>query len=306
LPRRTPTLQDQDGGRCEEVAVAGAEELQHASAEEYWSRFEAVMGGPDGLMTYRYLGTYADVPSGGLEGGMKIRRDMRNPAGGLLAAPLSIALLNAGGVITDASGVPAPVLTTVHVLDDGKDVERVWITARDAGHRGRTLSFGDAALVVDDNHRDRVIAIAQRMGVTVGEAPPGYRYVDPGPGVADTPDLPPLHEAFGARRRGDAWELPELTQAIGSTSGSLHHGPIQVVLEAAAHELAAGEAGTDQLQIEDWSVMYTGRGKTGPFLTGGGVVRGGPGRYAARMRLVDEGNDNRVVATAVATFRDGS
>jgi hypothetical protein len=76
--------------------MARAEELQNASAESFWGRFEAVMGGPDGLMTYRYLGTQADVATGGREGGMKIRRDMRYPDGSLMAAPLSIVTGNLG------------------------------------------------------------------------------------------------------------------------------------------------------------------------------------------------------------------
>ena len=45
--------------------MARAEELQNASAVDFWERFEAVMGGPDGLMTYRYLGTQADPDSDG-------------------------------------------------------------------------------------------------------------------------------------------------------------------------------------------------------------------------------------------------
>src|SRR6202034_470315 len=116
----------------------------------------------------------------------------------------------------------------------------------------------------------------------------------------DSPDLPPLHEAFGAKRRGDAWELPVLTQQIGSTSGSLHHGPTQIVLEAAASELANKAADTDQLQIEDWTVMFTARGKIGPFVATGNVLSGNLGRYVVRMRLIDEGNDSRLVATALA------
>jgi hypothetical protein len=282
--------------------MSKADDLQHAPAEEFWARFEAVMGGPDGLMTYRYLGTRADLATGGRQGGMNIRRDLRNPAGGLLAAPLSIALADVRGVEGDAAGVPAPVLSTVHMLDDGRDVTAVRVISG-KGHAGRTLSFGGQALVVDANNPDRVIAVTEGIGVQLAEAPPGYRYVDPGPGVPDSPDLPPLHEAFGARRRGDGWELPELTQQIGSTSGSLHHGPTQIVLEAAALELTAASAGTDQLQIEDWTVMFTSRGKIGPFVTSGSVTTGGLGRYAARMTLVDTGNQDRVIATALAIFR---
>jgi hypothetical protein len=290
--------------------MAKAEELQNASAAEFWRKFEQVMGGPDGLMTYRYLGTHADLASGGREGGMNIRRDMRNPAGGLMAAPLAIVLADMGGVHGDAVSIPAPVMSSVHMVDDGRDVRAVRARAETADHAGRQLSFGGTAVVVDADNPDRILAVTQGMGVRVGDVPHGaeggYRYVDPGPGMPDSPDLPPLHEAFGARRRGAQWELPELTQQIGSTSGSLHHGPTQIVLEAAALELAAAEVGHDRLQIEDWVVMYTARGKVGPFLTSGTAVAGSLGRCVARMELRDEGNDNRLVATALAVFRPAS
>jgi hypothetical protein len=291
--------------------MARAEELQNASAETFWERFEAVMGGPDGLMTYRYLGTQADVATGGREGGMKIRRDMRYPDGSLMAAPLSIVLADAAGVQGDAVAVPAPLLSTVHILDDGKDVKAIRVRGGDTpGHRGRQLSFSGSALVVDADNPDRILAVTEGMGVAVGEIPAGaeggFRYVDPGPGMPDSPDLPPLHEAFGPTRRGDTWQLPVLTQRIGSTSGSLHHGPIQILLEAVGFELAVAAAGNDRLKIEDWSVMYMSRGKVGPFNAAGSVVTGNLGRYVARLQLTDEGNQDRLVATALAVYRGAS
>ena len=33
--------------------------LQEVELDNFWKEFAAVMGGPDGLMTYRYLGTHA-------------------------------------------------------------------------------------------------------------------------------------------------------------------------------------------------------------------------------------------------------
>ena len=45
------------------------EELQHAPADEFWDRFKSVMG-PDGLMTYRYLGSRSTV---GPDGEMRVR-----------------------------------------------------------------------------------------------------------------------------------------------------------------------------------------------------------------------------------------
>jgi hypothetical protein len=278
------------------------EDLQHASSDEFWDRFKAVMG-PDGLMTYRYLGSRSTVGADGtVEGAMVIRRDMRNASGGLMAAPLSIALADAAGVHGDAVSVPAPVISSVHLLDAGTDVAEIRV--RDSRiHDGRTMGFGQAE-ITDAAHPERVVALTRGMGVKLAAAPPGYAYVDPGPGVPDSPDLPPLHEAFGARRHPDGgWALPMLDARLGSTSGSLHHGATQVVLEAAAMELAAAASGDGARQIEDWTVMFVARGTVGPFVTSGDVRVGGLGRVACCMTLRDAGNGDRVVASALAVFR---
>jgi hypothetical protein len=282
-------------------------DLRQVGADEFWAAFEAVMAGEDGLMTYRYLGTQAEEGPAGWEGGMRIRRDLRNPAGGLLAAPLSIALADVRGIEGDAVSVPAPVLTSVHLLDPGLDVRAVRVRMDTPGHAGRRLSFSGTGVVVDADHPDRVLAVTDGLGVSLGEVPEGaeggYLYVDPGPGVPDSPDLPSLAEAFGARHTPAGWELPELSGRLASTSGTLHHGPTQIVLETAALEETARVAGSDQLQIEEWTVTFRAAGRVGPFLAAGAVMGGSLGRYLARMRLTDEGNGGRLIATALAAYR---
>ena len=115
-----------------------------------------------------------------------------------------------------------------------------------------------------------------------------------------------MHEAFGAERneRG-LWQLPELSQQTASTSGTLHHGATQVVLERVAFELAAEQADTEALQIEDWTVMYTSAGRVGPFEASGTVIGpdAHPQRHAARVQLVDRGMDDRLIAIGVGIFR---
>ena len=173
------------------------------------------------------------------------------------------------------------MISSVHVLDPGLDVTEIRVRSSRI-HDGRTMGFSEAE-VLDAARPDRVVAVTRGMGVKLAAAA-GYEYVDPGPGVPDSPELPPLHEAFGAQRRPDGrWVLPELDAWLGSTSGSLHHGPTQVVLEAAAMALAADAAGTEALQIEDWSVMFVARGTVGPFVATGDVIDGGLARTACRM-----------------------
>src|ERR1700730_7625940 len=90
------------------------EDIRNAPAAEYWDRMRTMMGA-DGLMTYRYLGRTVNT----LEehDTMRIRRAMRNPAGGLMAPPLAIAAPDTGG-FTDVESVPAPVTYSLHLLDD--------------------------------------------------------------------------------------------------------------------------------------------------------------------------------------------
>jgi hypothetical protein len=144
--------------------------------------------------------------------------------------------------------------------------------------------------------------------VSLGQPPPGFEPVDNPPiAIEDSPELPPLHVVFGARRRPDGvWELPQLSDELSSPDAALHLGPIHVVLEAAAMELASMEAGTDALQMDDWHVMFVARGKVGPFRVGGKAISCGLGRIACRLSLHDEGNADRIVTAASALLRPAS
>ncbi|HET6665221.1 MAG TPA: hypothetical protein VFG94_13220 [Acidimicrobiales bacterium] len=278
------------------------DDIRDAPVGEYWDRFERRW---TGLLSYRYLGrTSAALDRGGGET-MRLRHDMRNPSGGVMAAPLCIASPESGGMADDAY-VPNPVVASLHILDDARDVGEIEVR-REVIRIGRRMGFSRSQ-IVDAADPERVIALSEGMGVSLGEPPPGFEPVDNPPiAVEDSADLPPLHVVFGARRRPDgAWELPELNDELSSPDAALHLGPIHVVLEAAAMELSAREAATDALQIEDWHVMFVARGKVGPFRVGGDATSGGLGRIGCRLSLRDEGNGDRVVSTASAAFRPAS
>jgi len=191
----------------------------------------------------------------------------------------------------------------MQILDDARDVAKVAVISETV-HLGRTMGFSRSR-VVDDADHDRVIALSTGMGVSLGPTPPGFEKVDNPPiDVVDSPSMPPLHQVFGASKRDDgSWTLPELRLEFASPDAALHLGPIHIVLETAANDLAADHAGTDQVQIESWQVMFVARGKVGPFRATGEAFDGGQGRVGVRLSLHDEGNNDRVTSTGSGVYR---
>ena len=82
-------------------------DLRQDPAEDYWKRFESMLGA-DGLLTYRYLGRKTAMLHGAEYDSMRIRSDMRSATGAIMAAPLAISSAEAGG-FSDVHSVPAPV-----------------------------------------------------------------------------------------------------------------------------------------------------------------------------------------------------
>jgi hypothetical protein len=272
-------------------------DIRQGPPEHYWERLREMMG-PNGLMTYWYLGrafNQIEDPDS-----MLLRRDMRNAQGGIMAAPLAIAAPETGGW-RDRNVVPAPVAYGLHIVDDARDVTEIRVI-RSTVRQGNKMGFSRSE-IVDAANPERVIARTTGIGVSLGAAPPGFRPVDIPPGLPDTTELPALHVVFGAVRDADGWRLPPLSSRHASTSASLHIGPIHVVFEAAAMESAAERAGTGDLQVEDWDVHFAAPGTVGPFLVSADSSAGRTGRVITRLTLVDEGRDGAVVAVGAAGFR---
>jgi hypothetical protein len=272
-------------------------DIREGPPEQYWERLRQMLG-PDGLITYWYLGrafNQAEDPDT-----VRLRRDMRNSAGGIMAAPLAIAAPETGGW-RDREAVPAPVTYGLHIIDDARDVSEIRVS-RSTVRRGSKIGFSRSE-ITDAADTSRLIAVTTGVGVKLGDAPPSFRPVDLPPETPDTADLPPLHVVFGAQRDPDGWRLPALTSRLASTSASLHLGPIHVVFEAAATELAAELIGADTVQVEDWDVHFAAPGRAGPFLVLTNGSAGPGGRVVVRFTLVDEGRDRAVVAAGAATFR---
>ncbi len=276
------------------------DDIRTVAPEAHWAHFEQAW---TALMTYRYLGkrspdldTDVDVET------MPLRHDMRNSTGGILAAPLCIAAPEPYWL--DSECVPAPVMMSYEILDAARDVKQV-VVEREVIHLGRTMGFSRSR-VLDAADLSRVIAVSSGLGVSLGDVPDGYEKVENPPiPVEDSPSLPPLTVAFGAKRGDDdgCWRLPPLVPELSAPHAALHLGPINVVLEAAAMEAAAAHAGTNALQIESWHVMMERPGVVGPFRAHAVVNGGSDDRIAVAATLHDEGKGDRIVATAVAAFR---
>ena len=274
-------------------------DIRGAEPADYWKAFEEKW---TSLLTYRYLGReWGSLDNNVADGHfMTLRHDMRNTSGGIMAAPLCVASPECGG-FNDNVVVPNPLIASMQILDPARDVKKLMILP-DNLHTGRRLGFS-RALVVDANNPERVIAISTGVGLSLGDVPEGYQKIDNPPiDIVDSPDLPPLHQVFGAKRTSPGvWQLPLLTAKLASPDAALHIGPQHIALETASSELAQALSST-QLQISDWYVMFVNRGKVGPFVTQGEAFVGANGKVGTRVNLIDEGDNHRVVSTSAATF----
>ncbi len=262
-----------------------------------------------GLLSYRYIGrNHSSMNTGPVDNTVRLRRDMRNAAGGLMAAPISITSPE-GGVGSDLVAVPNPVIQSVQILDPARDVQRIEVVESESLKLGKTMGFSRSKIVDADDH-DRLIAYTEGEGVSIGTPPEGLQKMDMDDEqivIEDSPDLPPLWQVFGASRRDDGhWILPELDVELASPDAALHLGPQHIVLEAAAIDLASGIAGTELLQVQSWHVMFLARGKVGPFRVEGSADRAATGRIGVRMVMHDEGNEDRAITSGSAVFEIAS
>jgi hypothetical protein len=256
-----------------------------------------------GLLSYRYIGrNYGSMDLGEVDNTVTLRHDMRNPAGGLLVAPLSISSPE-GAVGSDRETVPNPVIHSCQILDPARDVRRIEVVESESLHVGTRLGYSRSK-IVDADDPNRVIAFTEGQGVKIGAVPEGLEKMPPNPlEIVDSPDLPPLWQVFGAEKRADGhWALPELAAELASPDAALHIGPQHVLLETAAMDLAGGLVGTDLIQMQGWHVMFLARGKSGPFRADGEVARGAGSKIGVRLSLYDEGNGGRMITAASAVF----
>jgi hypothetical protein len=181
-------------------------------------------------------------------------------------------------------------------------VHRIEMVSEDL-KRGRQMGYSRTK-IVDADRPDRVLALTQGQGISIGKPPEGLEKMEANPlEVVDSPDLPPLWQVFGGHRRPDGhWGLPELAVEVASPDAALHIGPQFVILEKAAVDAASDLAGTDQIQGVSAHVMFLARGKAGPFRVEAEPMAGAEGTIAVRVLMSDEGNDDRLITVGSYVF----
>ncbi len=270
------------------------------SPEEYAAELRRRWGG---LLSYRYIGrSYAQMDLGVEDNTVTVRHDMRNASGGLLMAVLGISSPESGHM-SDLEAVPNPVIHSCQIVDPGRDVRRIEIVSEEL-RRGRQMGYSRAK-IVDADQPQRVLALIEGQGVSIGTPPEGLERMEANPlDIPDSPDLPPLWQVFGGHRRTDGhWGLPELAVEVASPDAALHIGPQFVILETAAIDAAAQLAGTDRMQGVSAHVMFLARGKAGPFRVEAEPISGADGTVAVRVLMFDEGTADRLTTTASYLFR---
>lgn len=263
-----------------------------ASAYGTWA------GSLDELISYRYVGCRSIATDDDQAvGGFVVRSDLRLGQG-LLGAPVAIAVLDTAGINIDGIHILALTRVDMQLLDGAGSVEAIAVLGT-VVRRARTMVFTEARLVDAADH-GRTIGFSTADWVVIKPTPPGFAYVDPGPGVPDRPPMPPLWAAYGAvPLPGGGFEIPALSPRVGTER--MHHGPMLVVTEAAALQ-AAEAAGFTPTGVEALSTRLIRAATVGPFRTRAEVLAQSASTAACRAELYDEGA-GAVVATTFVTVR---
>ena len=142
------------------------EDIRATDKDQYWETLRQRWGA---LMSYRYIGRQFSSMNKVDDDTVTLRHDMRNAAGGILSQIFSISAPGGGGP-SDLEVVPNPVIHSVQILDNGNDVQRIEVVDAGALKVGTRMYFGRATIVDADDH-DRVLALIEGQGASIGDVP---------------------------------------------------------------------------------------------------------------------------------------
>ncbi len=230
---------------------------------------------------------------------MRIRSDMRS-SGGPLSAPIAIAMLDTAGINIDRFYHAACFQVDVDLLENAAEVHEIR-TLGTVVREARSTVFTEARFE-DASRPGRLVGFGSVTWSIIGPAPDGFEYLDPGPGVPDSPDLPSLTEPYGARPLATGGYVIEgLSQRIGTDV--LHHCPQLVTLEAAALDAAAEVGLEGPFQVGSACARLVRAGKRGPFVTRGVVIGHSGSEVVCRAEMRDQGADGGLVSVGLYRIR---
>lgn len=245
---------------------------------------------------------------------LPLRPDLRGPHGPRAAA-LAVLLQDLSAVtVTRFAPLTVPIQINVRVRSGASGLTEL------AAHgytlrRGRAVMASEAR-VTDPSDPSKVVAFVTGSWATMGSNLAEAKPVTHGPGTPaeGDPDLATasMLDFIGATRRDDGrgWDLVEVegphTEPIalgGTSTGTLHAGALQVLIEGAATLVAASEVPEDRLMIEDLGTQFLAPARLGPISALAEPLVVGRDSIDCRVELREEGGRGRLSAVAFARFR---
>lgn len=255
------------------------------------------------LVSYRYFGTQSVLNDRHhATGTMPMREDMRASAG-MRLAPLAIGMLDVAGNNMDRYYQLGLTQIDIHAFDGAPGTERVALAGQ-VVREARTQVFTEVLL--SDEATGRTLGHGSANWAIINPTPPGFVYTDPGPGPDYNPPMPPLTEVFEARPAADGgYVIPGLSPRLGADT--LHHGPILVVMEAAALDIAEAQPDAGAVCPVALSCRIVRAGRKGPFKVVARMLSRNGELISCRAEMHDEGRENEIVAVMMwqATLTKG-
>ena len=258
------------------------------------------------LLSYRYIGRQFSAMNNVSDDTVTVRHDMRNAAGGILAQVFSISAPGGGGP-SDLEVVPNPVIHSLQVLDNGNDVQRIEVIKSEALKVGARMYFGRAVIADADAH-DRVLALIEGQGVSLGDAPPGAA-TSSTTTRSSTSRIRPTFPRSGRSSAGTSATTGD--GRCPSCKRSSHHPMLRCTSVRSSSSTRPppstsppSSPGATNCNLRP-TTSCSSRGKVGPFRVDGRALRGADssGRIGVQLTLHDEGNGDRAVSAASMTFR---
>ena len=250
-------------------------------------------------------------PDGVLTATMPVSDDLRDERGSVHFGALLIMVDSAAGIFSHRRVAPDWVATSdlkAH-WQRSSTADEVWSTTTMVRAGARNLVSRTEVADVDGPvaaawvtytrlpRRDDTPAVAEEQ--TGGEQ--RFVYVEP-----DDPPRPPFAAYLGLRARADELAIdldlaPQVRNSFDSIQGGVAATLVERVGALAGERLLPGSS-----HVTDVHLHFLGQAKVGPIVAVGDVVRADELSVTTEVRVVDAGNDDRLLdlGTATATRLD--